>query len=73
MQKFEKNACSQGNLHIMCVWKLPEPSPVGKKAWETRAGERSFKITPTGTDAKAKDNEELIQKAGTVKKKVVCG
>jgi hypothetical protein len=32
-----------------------------------RAGERLFKITLAGTDAKAKDNENLVQKADTVK------
>jgi hypothetical protein len=30
-------------------------------------GEQLFKITLAGTNAKVKDNEELIQKAGTVK------
>jgi hypothetical protein len=31
-----------------------------------RVGERLFKITLAVTDANAKDNEELIQNAGTV-------
>ncbi len=43
-------------------------NPAVYPAGTLRAGERLIKITLAGKDTKAKDDEELVQKAGTVKR-----
>jgi hypothetical protein len=51
--------------------KHPPPlagNPAVYPAGAPRAGEQLFKITLVGTNAKAKYNEDLVQKTGTVKR-----
>ncbi len=65
---------SQANLYQKKTAKAtegappPPDNPAVYPAGTQRAGERLFKITLAGRDAKAKYNEELVQKAGTVKR-----
>ncbi len=65
--------CGAQSMVFGCLEAVFGPMRVPPPPWATlrytpRAGEQLFKITLAGTDAKAKYNEELIQKAGTVKR-----
>jgi hypothetical protein len=55
-------------LYMQNLWLCGcPPPPRATPRYTPRAGLWLLKITLAGTDAKAKDNEELVQKAGILK------